>query len=135
MSSQSIGLGGRPRLRRGERIVGIGALAMAFGAFTGHALVPDRVADCYGWERNRLYQREIGAFNAGLGYGIIAWARGRQEEAFLGSWVTAALLLAATRFAAITSGDRSGGWNVATVIEDVALGVGGLVMLHRLRNR
>lgn len=139
MSNQSSVVAGRQRLRlrlrRGERIVGIGALAMAFGAFTGHALVPDRVADHYGWERNRWYQREIGAFNAGLGYGIIVWARGRREEAFLASWAAAALLMAATRFAAIASGDRNGGWNVATAVEDAALGVGGLVMLRRLRNR
>ena len=66
--------------RSGELALGIGALAMAGGAFVGHALVPDRVADHYGWVRERWYQREIGAFNAGLGYGIVAYARGRRVE-------------------------------------------------------
>jgi hypothetical protein len=83
--------------------------------------------------RDRWYQREIGAFNAGLGYGIIAYARGRREEAFLGSWSTAAVLMALTRFLAVRNGDRRRMWNVATVVEDAALGVGGLMLLHRGR--
>jgi hypothetical protein len=116
-----------------EFALGAGALAMAVGAFVGHALVPERVADHYGWVRDRWYQREIGAFNAGLGYGIIAYARGRREEAFLGSWSTAAILMATTRFLAVRSGDRRGMWNVATVVEDAALGVGGLMLLRRAR--
>lgn len=111
--------------------LGAGALAMAAGAFAGHWLFPDRVANHYGWPRDRWYQREIAAFNAGLGYGIIAYARGRTERAFLGSWATAATLLAATRAAAICSGARSGPWNVATVVEDAALGVGALLLLQR----
>lgn len=110
--------------------LGAGALAMAAGALAGHWLVPDRVADHYGWPRNRWYQREIAAFNAGLGYGIIAYARGSSRQAFIGSWATAAVLLAATRAAAIRSGERSGFWNVATVIEDAALGIGALVLLR-----
>jgi hypothetical protein len=119
---------------RGELALGAGALAMAFGAFAGHALVPERVADHYGWVRDRWYQREIGAFNAGLGYGIIAYARGRREQAFLGSWSAAAILMALTRFLAIRSGDRRGMWNLATVLEDAALGVGGLMLLRRARD-
>jgi hypothetical protein len=114
-----------------KRVLGAGALAMAAGAFTGHLLVPDRVADHYGWTRDRWYQREIGAFNAGLGYGVIAYARGRTDHAFLGSWATAALLLAVTRGCAIRSGARRGGWNIATVIEDAALGVGALALLRQ----
>ncbi|ORV13482.1 hypothetical protein AWB95_11675 [Mycobacterium celatum] len=106
---------------------------MAAGAFTGHALIPDRVADHYGWIRERWYQREIGAFNAGLAYGIVAYARGRDREAFLGSWSTAALLMALTRMSALISGDRSGFWNIATVAEDAALGIGGFVLLRRRR--
>jgi hypothetical protein len=82
-----------------ELALGAGALAMAVGAFAGHALAPDRVADHYGWVRDRWYQREIGAFNAGLGYG----------------------------------GDRRGVWNLATVAEDAALGIGGLMLLRRDR--
>ena len=117
-----------------ELALGAGALAMAVGAFAGHALVPDRVANHYGWVRDRWYQREIGAFNAGLGYGVIAYARGRREEAFLGSWSTAAILMALTRFLAVRSGDRRGMWNVATVVEDAALGVGGLMLLRRARD-
>ena len=116
-----------------ELALGAGALAMAVGAFAGHALAPDRVADHYGWVRDRWYQREIGAFNAGLGYGIIAYARGRREQAFLGSWSTAAILIALTRLLAIRSGDRRGAWNVATAVEDAALGVGGLMLLRRSR--
>jgi hypothetical protein len=116
---------------RGRTALGAGALAMATGAFVGHLLIPDRVADHYGWRRDRWYQREIGAFNAGLGYGVIAYARGRTERAFLGSWATAALLLAATRAAAIRSGARGGPWNVATVVEDAALGIGALALLRR----
>jgi hypothetical protein len=104
---------------------------MAAGAFAGHALIPDKVADHYGWDRSRWYQREIGAFNAGLGYGIIAYARGRGDQAFLGSWATAATLLALTRLAAIVRGDRRGIWNLATVAEDAALGVGGFLLLRR----
>jgi hypothetical protein len=119
---------------RGELALGVGALAMAFGAFVGHALVPERVADHYGWVRDRWYQREIGAFNAGLGYGIIAYARGRREEAFVGSWSAAAILMALTRFLAIRSGDRRGVWNLATVVEDAALGIGGLMLLRRARD-
>jgi len=107
---------------------------MAVGAFAGHALVPERVADHYGWVHDRWYQREIGAFNAGLGYGIIAYARGRREEAFLGSWSSAAILMALTRFLAIRNGDRRGMWNIATVVEDAALGVGGLMLLRRARD-
>ena len=114
-----------------EILLGTGALAMAIGAFAGHAAVPDKVADHYGWVHDRWYQREIGAFNAGLGYGIIAFARGRTAEAFLGSWSTAALLLAITRLFALLSGDRRGLWNVATVAEDAALGLGGLLLMRR----
>jgi hypothetical protein len=117
-----------------ELALGAGALAMAVGAFAGHTLVPERVADHYGWVRDRWYQREIGAFNAGLGYGIIAYARGRREEAFLGSWSTAAILMALTRSLAIRSGDRRGMCNIATVVEDAALGVGGLMLLRRARD-
>lgn len=115
---------------RGQLALGAGALAMAAGAFAGHWLVPDRVADHYGWPRNRWYQREIAAFNAGLGYGVIAYARGHTRQAFLGSWATAAVLLAGTRAAAIRSGERGGPWNVATVLEDATLGIGALVLLH-----
>lgn len=122
------------RRKTSELALGTGALAMAVGAFAGHALVPERVADHYGWVRDRWYQREIGAFNAGLGYGIIAYARGRSEEAFLGSWSMAAILMALTRFLAIRSGDRRGWWNVATVVEDAALGMGGLMLLRRARD-
>ena len=127
---------GKSSRRRGtsELVLGVGALAMALGAFAGHALVPERVADHYGWVRDRWYQREIGAFNAGLGYGIVAYARGRREEAFLGSWSTAAILIALTRFLAVRSGDRRGMWNIATVVEDAALGVGGLMLLRRARD-
>ncbi|MCV7338272.1 MULTISPECIES: hypothetical protein [Mycolicibacterium] len=114
-----------------ELALGAGALAMAVGAFTGHVLAPERVADHYGWVHDRWYQREIGAFNAGLGYGIVAYARGRRAEAFLGSWSVAALLLAITRLAAILSGDRRGFWNMATVAEDAALGMGGLLLMAR----
>jgi len=120
--------------RTSELVLGAGALAMAVGAFAGHALVPDRVADHYGWVRDRWYQREIGAFNAGLGFGIVAYARGRREEAFLGSWSTAAMLMALTRLLAIRSGDRRGTWNIATVVEDAALGVGGLMLMRRARD-
>ena|ERR1700694_1457291 len=76
---------GMQRRGKAEVILGAGALAMAAGAFAGHLLAPDKVADHYGWVHDRWYQREIGAFNAGLGYGIIAYARGRSEDAFLGS--------------------------------------------------
>jgi len=123
------------RRRTGELALGAGALAMSVGAFAGHALVPERVADHYGWVHERWYQREIGAFNAGLGYGIIAYARGRKQEAFLGSWSTAAILMAVTRFLAIRSGDRRGVWNLVTVVEDAALGVGGLMLMRRARAR
>jgi hypothetical protein len=123
---------GRPR--RSEAVLGMGALAMALGAFAGHALIPDKVADHYGWVRERWYQREIGAFNAGLAYGIWAYARGRPEDAFLGSWATAAMLMALTRLAAIRSGSRHGVWNIATVAEDAALGIGGFVLLRRRRS-
>jgi hypothetical protein len=115
--------------------VGLGALAMATGAFLGHLLVPNKIADLYGWPRDRWYQREIGALNAGLGYGLIAYARGRREEAFLESWSAAALLMAATRFAAIASGDRRGKWNIATTTEDAAPGIGGFLLLRRHRDR
>lgn len=114
-----------------ELALGVGALAMAVGAFTGHVLAPRRVSDHYGWVHDRWYQREIGAFNAGLGYGIVAYATGRRAEAFLGSWSVAALLLAMTRLAAIRSGDRRGIWNMATVAEDAALGIGGLLLMAR----
>ncbi|MHC9297503.1 hypothetical protein ACRCUN_34020 [Mycobacterium sp. LTG2003] len=114
-----------------ELVLGTGALAMALGAFIGHALAPDRVAHHYGWVHDRWYQREIGAFNAGLGYGVVAYATGRRTEAFLGSWSVAALLLALTRMAAIRSGDRRGPWNIATVVEDAALGIGGLLLMRR----
>jgi hypothetical protein len=60
---------------------------LAVGAFAGHALVPGRVADHYGWVHDRWYQREIGAFNAG-----------------------------------------------AIVVEDAALGMGGLMLLRRARD-
>lgn len=112
-----------------QTALGVGTLAMAAGAFAGHWLAPDRVADHYGWPRNRWYQREIAAFNAGLGYGVIAYARGRNRQAFLGSWATAAVLLAGTRAAAIRSGDRGGPWNTATVVEDATLGIGALMLL------
>lgn len=115
----------------GELTLGAGALAMAVGAFAGHLLAPRRVADHYGWVHDRWYQREIGAFNAGLGYGIVAYATGRKAEAFLGSWSVAALLVAMTRLAAIRSGDRRGFWNMATVAEDAALGIGGLLLMAR----
>jgi hypothetical protein len=121
------------RYNAGELALGIGALTMAAGAFAGHALMPDRVADHYGWAHERWYQREIGAFNAGLGFGVIAYAHGRREEAFLGSWSAAAILLAATRLLAIRTGDRRGAWNLATVVEDAALGVGGLMLMRRAR--
>lgn len=114
-----------------ETVLGVGAFAMAAGAFVGHLLAPDKVADHYGWARDRWYQREIGALNAGLGYGVIAHARGRSDAAFLGSWATAAILLAGTRYAAIRSGDRRGIWNLAAVAEDALLGVGGLLLLRR----
>jgi hypothetical protein len=117
----------------GERALGAGAVTMAVGAFLGHAVFPDRVAAHYGWPRERWYQREIGAFNAGLAYGVVAYARGRHAEAFTGSWGVAALLMAATRAAALRSGDRWGRWNVATVVEDAALGVGAFVLLARHR--
>jgi hypothetical protein len=129
----SSGQGSRPGSSAIELALGAGALAMAVGAFAGYALAPDRVADHYGWVRDRWYQREIGAFNAGLGYGIIAYARGRKAEAFLGSWSTAAILMALTRLLAVRSGDRRGVWNFATVVEDAALGVGGLMLLRRGR--
>ena len=129
----SLGRGSRQGFSAIELALGVGGLAMALGAFAGHALAPDRVADHYGWVRDRWYQREIGAFNAGLGYGIIAYARGRKEEAFLGSWATAAILMALTRLLAVRSGDRRGMWNLATVVEDAALGVGGLMLLRRDR--
>jgi hypothetical protein len=32
---------------------------MAVGAFAGHALAPDRIADHYGWMHDRWNQREI----------------------------------------------------------------------------
>ena len=70
---------------------------------------------------------------AGLAYGIWAYARGRAEDAFIGSWATAALLMALTRLAAIRSGSRRGIWNIATVVEDAALGVGGFMLLRRRR--
>lgn len=114
-----------------QKALGAGALALAAGAFAGHWVIPDRVADHYGWPRNRWYQREIGAFNAGLGYGVIAYARGRTDQAFLGSWGIAALLLALTRAAAMRRGARRGPWNAATVIEDAALGIGALALLRR----
>lgn len=114
-----------------ELLVGTGALAMAIGAFAGHLLAPDKVADRYGWVRDRWYQREVGAFNAGLGVGLLAYAQGRPREAFLWSWSAAALLLAFTRAWAILSGDRRGAINVATVIEDATLGVGGMWLLRR----
>lgn len=123
----------RPRrsTNSAQKALGAGALAMAGGAFAGHLLIPDRVADHYGWVRDRWYQREIGAFNAGLGYGVIAYARGRPDQAFLGSWGIAALLLALTRAAAIRRGARRGPWNKATVIEDAVLGIGALTLLRR----
>ena len=73
----------------------------------------------------------VGAFNAGLGVGLLAYAKGRPREAFLWSWSAAALLLAFTRAWAILSGDRRGAINVATVIEDATLGVGGMWLLRR----
>lgn len=119
------------RLRAIELVLEAGALAMAVGAFTGHLLAPDKVADHYGWTRDRWYQREIGAFNAGLGCGLIIYARGRHRDAFLGSWSTAAVLLALTRLWALASGQRRGMWNFATVVEDAALGLGGAWLLRR----
>lgn len=129
MTTTTTATAGR-RFALAEKALGAGALAMAAAAFGGHWIAPDRVADHYGWPRNRWYQREIGAFNAGLGYGIIAYARGRTHQAFIGSWATAAVLLAVTRAVAIHSGDRSGMWNLANVAEDAALGVGGLMLLR-----
>ncbi|WP_067972574.1 hypothetical protein [Mycolicibacter icosiumassiliensis] len=120
---------------RAQVALGAGALAMATGAFFGHLLVPDRVADRYGWNRDRWYQREIGAFNAGLGFGVLAYARGKTDAAFLGSWGIAALLLAITRAAAIWRGPRRGFWNKATVVEDAVLGIGALALLQRGRRR
>jgi hypothetical protein len=125
----------KPGFTWGEKVVGLGALAMATGAFLGHLLIPDKIADLYGWPRNRWYQREIGALNAGIGYGLISYARGHRTDAFLGSWSTSALLMAATRLAAIAGGYRRGKLNVAIAIEDAALGVGGFLLLRRERNR
>lgn len=121
------------RWSKGEIALAAGSLAMAAGAFGGHLLAPNKVADHYGWARDRWYQREIGAFNAGLIYGILAFARGRSEDAFIGSWASSALLLAATRLAAVHSGDRRGAWNMAIVAEDALLGVGGLALIRRRR--
>ncbi|QLL05334.1 hypothetical protein [Mycobacterium vicinigordonae] len=118
-----------------HKALGAGALAMAVGAFTGHLVIPDRVADHYGWTRDRWYQRELGAFNAGLGYGVIAYARGHSDQAFVGSWGVAALLLALTRAAAIGRGARRGPRNVAIVVEDAALGIGALALIRRNRSR
>jgi hypothetical protein len=58
-----------------ETILRACTLAMAAAAFVGHLVAPDRIADSFGWPRDRWYQREIGAFNAGLGAGVIAIAR------------------------------------------------------------
>lgn len=119
------------RFGSGEWLIGTGALAMAVGAFGGHLLAPDKVADHYGWARDRWYQREIGALNAGLGYGLVVYASGGGRDAFVSSWSAAALLLAVVRLWAMASGDRRGVWNVATVVEDAALGLGGVWLLRR----
>lgn len=120
------------RWTRAEIGLGAGAVAMGLGAFAGHALVPDRVADWYGWPRQRWYQREIGAFNAGLAYGVVVFTGGRPERAFLGSWGVAATVMAATRLAAVLSGDRSGLRNVGIAVEDAVLGAGALAMARKI---
>ncbi|MDF0531727.1 hypothetical protein P0W64_19500 [Tsukamurella sp. 8F] len=109
--------------------LGAGALAMGLGAFAGHWLAPRRVADWYGWPESRWYQREIGAFNAGLAFGVARYALGRRERAFVESWAVAAILLAGTRAAAMGAGDRAGARNLGTIIEDAVLGIGALVAI------
>jgi hypothetical protein len=91
---------------RGELALAVGTVTMAAGAFLGHAVVPDQIANRYGWPHQRWYQREIGAFNAGLGYGVIAYARGRCQEVSVESWAVSAVLLAVTRTAVLISGER-----------------------------
>lgn len=117
----------------GEKLVAAGTIAMATGAFFGHLLAPNVMADFFKWPRNRWYQREIGAFNAGLGYGVVELLRGRSETAFIRSAALTALLLAATRAAALASGDRSGPRNVGTVIGDLTLGVGAIFLARQAR--
>ncbi|MBO2445961.1 hypothetical protein J4573_02560 [Actinomadura barringtoniae] len=113
-----------------QRVLAGGTLAMAGVAFFGHLVAPGGMAGYFGWREDRWYQREIGAFNAGLGIGMIRALRGRPEEAFLVSAGASALLLAATRAAAVASGDRSGKRNVATVVGDLVLGLGAI---HQVR--
>lgn len=122
----------------GERAVGGGAFVMGVGAFVGHLIAPDRIADHYRWPRARWYQREIGAFNAGLAAGVSTYALGRREDAFIGSWTVAAALLSLTRAAAWSRGERSGPGNAALVIEDGVLALGGIALLigkSRARSR
>jgi len=114
-----------------EVSLGAGAAAMAIGAFSAHLLAPDRVADRYGWSRERWYQREIGALNLGLAAGIIHTAHGRDNEAFLVSWGTSAVAIGLTRAAAVAAGARRGKLNKVLVLEDVALGLGALVLARR----
>jgi len=115
----------------GQRLLAAGTLGMASVAFLGHLLAPRAMAEQFGWPEDRWYQREIGAFNAGLGYGVIRALRGRPDTAFIASAGVTALLLAATRAAALASGDRTGRRNLATVLGDLALGLGALHQLRR----
>lgn len=120
---------GQPNV--GERIVASGTLIMAAGAFLGHWLCPERIAAWYRWPPDRWYQREIAAFNAGIGYGVIELLRGKPERAFLKSSAISASALAATRASALARGARTGPRNLFTVIGDTALGVGALWALRR----
>ncbi|WP_433172531.1 hypothetical protein [Actinoallomurus sp. CA-150999] len=116
-----------------QRILVGGTMTMAGVAFFGHLLAPERMAAHFGWPEDRWYQREIGAFNAGLGWGVIQTLRGRPERAFLSSAGMSALLLAATRAAAMAKGDRAGIRNLMTVAGDLALGLGAMYELRRSR--
>src|SRR5262249_61923355 len=108
----------RPPLTTSQRMLTGGTMAMAGVAFFGHLRAPQRMAAHFGWPEDRWYQREIGAFNAGLGFGVIQTVRGRPERAFLSSAGMSALLLAATRAAAMAKGDRTGIHNLMTVVGD-----------------
>lgn len=114
-----------------EIVLGTGASAMAVSAFGAHLVAPDRVADGYGWTRDRWYQREIGALNLGLAVGVVHAGRGRDNEAFLVSWGTSAIAIGITRAAAIAAGARTGRLNKLLVLEDLGLGVGALVLARR----